>query len=142
MTEASYFIRGRRIDDPDIETIRELIRESGYLGRMAISMMVCERWDWRESNGRLKDRACRVLLLTLERQGVVELPPRLRIRHSFNRKTTPVSYEVSQEAISGKVSNFRSLIIKMVRFTRRRSFGTIWFIRIITWVITGLWSPT
>jgi len=87
MVGASYHIRGRQIDDGEIDSIRDLIRKSGSLGRSALSRHLCERWCWRQSNGLLKDRTCRVLLLALEAKGLIQLPPRLRIREIFNRKT-------------------------------------------------------
>jgi len=115
----SYNIRGRHIDGQELETIREFIRANGFLGRTAISRLLCEHWHWEQSNGRLKDRACRVLLLTLESKGAITLPPRLRIRESFNRtrKPRPDLFEMNRQEVVGKVSDFRSLTIKMVRFT-------------------------
>ena len=119
MAEASYSIRGRQIDGQDLSTIRDLIRGNESLGRTALSRLLCEQWRWEQSNGRLKDRACRVLLLALESKGVIELPARLRVRESFNRRgqTLPDLSEIDQEAVTGKVSEFRSLTIEMVRFT-------------------------
>jgi hypothetical protein len=81
--EASYNIRGRQIDDQELATIRDLIRENGCLGRTVISRLLCEQWHWEQSNGRLKDRACRVLLLALEGKGAIKLPARLKVRESF-----------------------------------------------------------
>jgi len=55
----------------------------------------------------------------LEKKGVIKLPARLRIRESFNRRvqTRPELFEINREEVVGKVSEFRSLTIKMVRFT-------------------------
>lgn len=117
MAETSFNIRGRQIDGQAMETIRDLIQKKGFLGRTALSRILSKRWNWVQPNGLLKDRACRVLLLTLQSKGLIELPARLRIRESFNRKTFCVSREVSREAVTGKVSEFRSLTIEMVRFT-------------------------
>ena len=119
MAESSYSIRGRQIDGQEIETIRDLIRGNEFLGRTAISRLLCEQWHWEQSNGRLKDRACRVLLLALESKGVIKLPARLRVRESFNRRgpALPDLCEIDREAVTGKVSDFRSLTIEMVRFT-------------------------
>jgi hypothetical protein len=36
---------------------------------------LCEHWDWRDQRGRLKDFAARSLLLKLEAQGHLRLPP-------------------------------------------------------------------
>jgi hypothetical protein len=37
---------------------------------------LCAAWNWRNAAGRLKDMAARSLLLKLEAQGQIELPPR------------------------------------------------------------------
>jgi len=42
MAEVSYNIQGRQIDGQELETIRVLIRESGFLGRTVISKLLCE----------------------------------------------------------------------------------------------------
>jgi len=57
--------------------------------------------------------------LALESKGVIKLPARLRVRESFNRRgqTLPDLCEIDQTAVTGKVSEFRSLTIEMVRFT-------------------------
>jgi len=117
MAEASFNIRGRQIDGQALETIRDLIRGKGFLGRTALSRMLSEQWNWIQPNGRLKDRACRVLLLALESKGAINLPTRLKVRESFNRRTLPDRCEIDREAVTGKVSEFRSLTIEMVRFT-------------------------
>ena len=44
-------------------------------GRSRLSRELCERWDWRNQKGRLKDLACRTLLLAA---GVEALGVRLR----------------------------------------------------------------
>ena len=43
--------------------------------RTALSRHLCERWDWRNGAGRLKDMAARALLLKLQARGLIELPP-------------------------------------------------------------------
>jgi hypothetical protein len=111
MAETSYNIRGRQIDGQELEAIRAFILANESLGRTAISRLLCEQWRWEQSNGRLKDRACRVLLLALESKGAITLPPRLRIRESFNRTRKPRFdlFEMNREEIVGKVSEFRPL---------------------------------
>jgi len=39
-----------------------------------LSRRLCEEFNWRSSNGRLKEMSCRVALLKLERTGQVVLP--------------------------------------------------------------------
>lgn len=44
--------------------------------RTRLSRQLCEYWNWRNGAGRLKDMACRSLLLKLEARGLICLPPR------------------------------------------------------------------
>jgi hypothetical protein len=49
--------------------------------------MLCEAWDWVQANGKPKECAARDLLLRLEEQGFVELPPRLRPKNNLKKKS-------------------------------------------------------
>lgn len=68
-------IRGRRIGPEDIELISGLISTEGHLGRTHLSERLCQIWDWRQANGRLREIACRDLLRQLDAKGLVQLPP-------------------------------------------------------------------
>ena len=46
--------------------------------RTALSLHLCELWNWRNHAGRLKDMAARTLLLKLQARGLIELPPAQR----------------------------------------------------------------
>ena len=51
---------------------------------------MCEHFDWRKPNGSLKDMSCRVALLRMHREGLIELPaPRHKVNpcRSFSRRT-------------------------------------------------------
>lgn len=71
-------IQGRAITSGDEALIRDLLTNNPSWNRSRLSRELCERWDWRNEKGRLKDMACRTLLLKLERQGEIRLPPRQR----------------------------------------------------------------
>ena len=59
--------------------IRTLIAEDASRHRFALSQLVCERLDWRRANGQLKDMSCRVAMLRMHRDGLIQLPaPRRR----------------------------------------------------------------
>lgn len=69
-------VRGREFRQQDLVLVRRLIRKHPSWGRTRLSEAVCQVLGWRQPNGRLKDRACRVALLKLESLGFLELPPR------------------------------------------------------------------
>lgn len=85
---------GRSFTAAEIELIRDLIAQEPSLRRAALSREVCERFDWRRPDGRLKDMSCRVALLRMQRDGHITLPP--------PRNPKPVAYrahpDIEQQA--------------------------------------------
>jgi len=67
-------IQGREIARSDIELVRQLISTNPSWGRTRLSKELCMLWNWKNSGGRLKDMACRSLLLKLQKQKLVTLP--------------------------------------------------------------------
>ena len=59
----------------DIQTIRDLIAQDPKLGRSALSRKLCLLWGWLKPNGELKDMTCRVALLRMQADGLIDLPP-------------------------------------------------------------------
>lgn len=66
--------RGREIHDDQVDFVRQLIASAPEASRRALSLRVCEAWDWRQPNGAPCDVLCRGLLLQLHRAGLVQLP--------------------------------------------------------------------
>lgn len=99
-------IRKRTITEADLELIQTTVREYWYKGRTQISEILCKKWNWVQPNGRLKDMACREVLLTLKRKGLITLPPRFNpasagptmtngIDPSLSLKPTKALYKIS-----------------------------------------------
>lgn len=63
--------------------------------RTRLSRELCGHWNWRNGAGRLKDMACRSLLLKLEERGLIKLPPRrtASVNGLRNRPLRPVPCE-------------------------------------------------
>jgi len=68
-------IRGRHFAAEELVQIRAVVQASPEDHRFAISKKVCEALDWRQPNGRLKDRACRDVLAKLHDIDFLRLPP-------------------------------------------------------------------
>ncbi len=68
--------RRRSVTKQDIATISRIIESHPDKSRRFISQEVCRQWDWRQTNGVLKDMVCRSLLLLLESNGFIKLPAR------------------------------------------------------------------
>lgn len=86
MAEVVFRYRSRQLVDKDIGFIQALIARYYARGRSHISRLLCETWQWKQPNGRLKERAARDLLLRLEEEKFIELPPRLRPKNNLKRK--------------------------------------------------------
>jgi len=69
-------VQGRQLGTEDIQLIGDLLSEHPEWGRTRLSRELCRRWNWGNAQGRMKDMACRALLLKLERAGLIELPER------------------------------------------------------------------
>lgn len=67
--------RKREIGAPELELIRRTIAAGAFGGRVELSRIICEAWNWRQANGALSECACRDLLLRLDEWGHIELPP-------------------------------------------------------------------
>ncbi len=73
---AGMTLRGRHFTAAELLQIRALVQAAPSTAhRFAISKQVCEVLNWRQPNGRLKDRACRDVLARLHEIGFVRLPP-------------------------------------------------------------------
>lgn len=70
-------VRARVFSQKELVAIRRIIRQHPKWGRTKLSEVVSELLSWRQSNGRLKDRACRVALVRLESLGFLKLPAKL-----------------------------------------------------------------
>ncbi len=110
--EQEQVIQGRRLGPKDIGLVRHLlVKEPGW-NRSRLSRELCERWNWRNEAGRLKDMACRTLLLKLERQGQIQLPARQRPSSNALRNRRRLELPCDRTAIEGSLSRLRPLQIE------------------------------
>ena len=111
--------RGREISSAQLDFIRRLIAEEPTIGRKALSRKVCEAWDWRQANEQLCDMICRGLMLALEREGLVKLPPRKSTPPNplAGKRKKPAFIEVDRSPIRCKLKELGALEILSVRRT-------------------------
>lgn len=69
--------RGREFTQAEIERINELMGAHPGASRRRLSVLVSEELDWRMPDGRLKDAAVRGVMLAMDRDGLIRLPPRV-----------------------------------------------------------------
>jgi hypothetical protein len=87
MNRYTVTIQGEQ-SDVDIAIIQTLLKSNPTWGRTRLSEELCRLWNWRTDTGRLKDMACRTLLLKLDRAGIIHLPPRKRPSNNGVRNRT------------------------------------------------------
>lgn len=86
--ETEIRLQGRRIEPAEMEWLAGWIRERPQWSRKRLARELCQRWQWVDGRGRLKDFAARSLLLKLEARGWVELPA-LRLYNRRSRRPPP-----------------------------------------------------
>ena len=107
--------RGREIDERQVAFIRELIASHPSASRRALSMALCEAWNWRQPNGALCDALCRGLLLALYRAGQIELPAARLVIPRERRAPGPVLVDCAP--LMARLSEISPVVIRQVRRT-------------------------
>lgn len=116
--EANTTYRGRPISQSDLAVIRQIISTHPDRSRRFVSQEVCRIWNWRQTNGTLKDMVCRSLLLLLESKGLIKLPPRKSNPPNplANRKK-PLRITVDEAAAECFLNELCPINLKQVRRT-------------------------
>ena len=66
---------GRGFSSAEIHCILQIIEAHPTATRARLSRLVCEQLDWRRDDGRLKDMSCRVAMLRMQDDRLLQLPP-------------------------------------------------------------------
>ena len=101
---------GRVFGPQELERVRELIRAHPQSSRQQLSYRVCEFFDWRKPDGSLKDMSCRVALLRMHREGLIELPaPQHKVNpcRAFARRTAQAEPDALFEAAVHELEGLR-----------------------------------
>src|SRR5271165_6706522 len=108
MAELRY--RGREIRQEDILYIRALIERHPKESRRKLSTRLCEAWQWRQSNGTLRDMVCRGMLLMLDRAGQITLPPVSYVRHNpLSMRARPQPVLIDKAPIEDRLCKLQPL---------------------------------
>jgi hypothetical protein len=108
--------RGKTYTSKEISEIREVIAAHRERSRWFLSREICRRWNWTQANGVLKDMICRGLLLRLEAQKLIELPP-AKIPSPYPGRRKPPTIEIDQTPMEGNLSDLRPIELLQVRRT-------------------------
>jgi len=109
--------RGRDISFEQVSSIRQVLSDNPDISRRALSIKVCEAWNWRQPNGVTCDVLCRGLLLQLHRAGHIELPPPRRHYTRPRRHEVVELVAVEPRPLQVRLSEIGPVEIRQVRRT-------------------------
>ena len=66
---------GRDFSGEEMGQLRALIAEDAGRTRAQLSRLACRLLEWRKADGGLKEMSCRVAMLRMHREGLLQLPP-------------------------------------------------------------------
>ena len=113
---AEFRYRGRVIGSEEILFIRALIERHAHESRRKLSVRVCEAWQWRQTNGALRDMVCRGMLLMLERAGQITLPPVSYVRRNpLAQRSRPEPVLIDKTPIEASLRILQPLEFEQVR---------------------------
>lgn len=110
----NLILQGRELSPDDLGLIRQLLLEHPQWSRWRLSKVLCQRWNWRNATGQLKDMASRTLLLKLQERGHIQLPPRRQIPANRMRQTQVEPLVWDAAAIASSLGELGRLQVREV----------------------------
>ena len=104
--------RARDLTAGYIAHIQAVIASHYARGRSFIARTLCERWDWRQPNGGYQEFAARDPLQRLEEAGLIELPPRQRVKSNVSKQSYAQIPLYTQQPLSGPVGDYPGPVIE------------------------------
>jgi hypothetical protein len=104
---------GRDFTPKELEQIRFLIKQKPKFNRTRLSVEVCQMFQWLKPDGKVKDMSCRVAMLRMEKDGLIQLPPSTRAKKPV-RKIEFTSATEPQNPVICPVNQLPKLQLQMV----------------------------
>jgi hypothetical protein len=76
---------GRDFSSNEIKQIQSLIKQNPTFTRFRLSKEVCQLFKWLKPDGNLKDMSCRVAMLRMHRDGIIDLPAPTHAKGSLKK---------------------------------------------------------
>lgn len=117
--QAECVIRGRRITPEDVQAVQALLRERPDLGRWALALELCQRWQWRTAHGDWKGRSAMAVLSELAERGWIQLPASNRSRRP-GLVRWPKAPSWPSQVLEGPLSQYRPLRWELLQSAPQR----------------------
>ncbi len=114
---------GRTFTTDEVESIRGLIASDTGRSRAELSRLVCDMLRWERPDGRRKDMSCRVAMLRMHRDGLIELPPPEGTNGNGRRKPRLTSASDPQMPITLPVGELGELEFRQIH---ERKESSLW----------------
>jgi len=114
---------GREFSAEEMARILEIIHENPAYTRHDLSRAVCKELQWLKVDGGLKEMSCRVAMLRMQRDGLIQLPPPARVHNGGRYRISRTLFAEPQEEVTGSVEEITGLSLELVR---SRSASHLW----------------
>ena len=105
---------GRDFSLEEMAHIRSQIALKPPHNRHQLSKMVCEQLDWRRHDGRIKDMSCRVAMLRMHRDGLIELPSPERKNGNGNTRPKITAASNPQRPLCSRIDKIGEINLHLV----------------------------
>ncbi len=113
--DTSYRYCGRSFTEDEMILICRLINSKPKRNRAQLSRLVCDELAWLRPDGRRKDMSCRVAMLRMHRDGLINLPPPQHTNGNGRIRPRLTGASNPQDPISLPVNRLDNLIFQPVQ---------------------------
>jgi hypothetical protein len=107
-------ILGRRFEPEELQQLQSWIKQRPRYSRRALSVELAWLWEWRNSQGQLRDMAVRLLLNRLEQRGWLELPARQRRGGRRQKRRIPNPSLEPKRPITEPLEQLRPVSVRLI----------------------------
>ncbi len=121
ISQEKIHIRGREFTLSEIDLIKSIVAAHSELSRRQLSILICEKLSWRQSNNNLKDRACRDVLIRLNNQGIITLPKPIKDFTIQTLGIKDIDFNEPSDDITGTPKEFSTPVFHLVQNNDERN---------------------
>jgi hypothetical protein len=104
---------GREFSNAELKQIRHLAAQP-KMTRQALSRQVCQEFRWLKHDGSLKDMSCRVALLRMQTDGLIELPTPIHRNSNSGRVIAKTTQTEPQTPLFTPVNKLHGVRLELV----------------------------